>query len=203
MSVKKFTNLEDFKGGSNKKNQLTPRSLEALKRQGITLDELRFISMKELKKRSDAKGVPNDILRLRWTHYEERRAEKLLICRRERQRIMQEYGETNPEFIHISNDAPVGNSHLRVMSAKPSKHITLDGDSEMIRKEREALERIKRKQQKEIDQKLLYEQQLQQIQERNEQKLTLQRLKEAQKQKETLKKQKERERKRKHEEERK
>ena len=42
-------NLEDFKGSGGKKEQLTPRSLEALKRQGITLEELRFVSLKDLK----------------------------------------------------------------------------------------------------------------------------------------------------------
>jgi hypothetical protein len=40
--------LEDFKGGS-KRERLTPRSIEAIKRQGLTQEELKFVSFKKMK----------------------------------------------------------------------------------------------------------------------------------------------------------
>lgn len=118
MSVKKFMSIDEFKGGP--KEQLTPMSTEALKRQGFTIDELRFVSFKELKKQSDARGVPNEILKLRWTHFEEKRVEKILICRQERKRIIEEGGMFESSTHHVNIEAPMSSSmHSRVMSAKP------------------------------------------------------------------------------------
>jgi hypothetical protein len=38
----------------------------------------------------ESRGVPSDILKIRWTHLEEKRVEKILLARHERQKVVQE-----------------------------------------------------------------------------------------------------------------
>jgi len=68
-----------------KREKLSPRSVEALKRLGITTQELRYISMKQLKRQPDSAGMPLEILKIRWNHLEEKRIEKILMANHERQ----------------------------------------------------------------------------------------------------------------------
>ena len=58
----------------------------------------------------------------------------------------------------------------RIKSAKTRKTMSLDGDTAMIRKEKQNLEKIRRRQEREIEQKMMYEQQMADIQARNEEK---------------------------------
>ena len=64
---------------------MTPRSTEALKRLGMTTQELKFISFKQLRRQPDAVGIPHEILKIRWNHMEEKRIEKMLMAREEKQ----------------------------------------------------------------------------------------------------------------------
>ena len=127
-------------------------------------------------KKPESKGVPNELLKLRWTHFEEVRVDKILQCREERRYILQEEQEGGNPIITVQFDQPVA-SQQRLMSAKPSKvaKLTFGGMTDLMRKEKEALQRVL---EGNIQKKLQYEQQLADIQARNEQKMRLQREKE-------------------------
>lgn len=48
LTLYRTVSLEEFKGGKEKE-RLTPRSIEALRRQGITADQLKYVSFKQIK----------------------------------------------------------------------------------------------------------------------------------------------------------
>lgn len=50
----------------------SPRSIEAMRRQGIDNEEIQFKSLAEMKK-FDEKDVDPDILEMRYSHFTERR----------------------------------------------------------------------------------------------------------------------------------
>lgn len=60
--------------------------------------------------------------------------------------------------------------HERIRSTNSRRTISLDGDNEIIKKEMKNIEKIKKKQEKEFEQKMLYEHQLADIQARNDDK---------------------------------
>lgn len=149
-----------------------------MKRLGLTVQELKFISLKQLKKRSDSAGTPIEILRMRWNHMEEKRTEKIILTRNERQNVIMDEAQGNIVFdeeegcFRLPNYTQLKSrvKQERMKSAKSKKNLTLDGDSEMIRKEIQNLEKIKKKQEKEFEQKMLYEQQMAEIQAKNDEK---------------------------------
>jgi hypothetical protein len=104
-----------------------------------------------------------------------------------------------PNYYQLKNQVKNG----RIMSAKTKNSMSLNGDSEMIKKEMQNLEKIKQKQEKDMEQKMLYEQQLADIQNRNEDKMRLEGKREQKRKKELQRKQKDQERKVKQAEERK
>lgn len=115
---------------------------------------------------------------MRWDHAEEKRIEKILMIKNERQRVILDEAEGNivydeedgcyriPTYTNLKNLMKME----RIKSANNRKKMTLDGDTAIIKKELQNLENIKRKQQKEFEQKMLYEKQMADIQARNEEK---------------------------------
>ncbi|KAG2385480.1 hypothetical protein C9374_003295 [Naegleria lovaniensis] len=76
--------LENFDEHSKEKILLTsPRSIEACLRTGIAPTELIYKDESEFY----SKGATTDIVKMRWTHYESRRKEKLQSVREERHKI--------------------------------------------------------------------------------------------------------------------
>ncbi|KAF0972676.1 hypothetical protein FDP41_008925 [Naegleria fowleri] len=77
--------LENFdENAKDQKILLTsPRSIEACLRTGISPTEL----IKKDESEFYSKGVPPDIVKMRWSHYETRRKEKLHMVREERHKI--------------------------------------------------------------------------------------------------------------------
>ena len=70
-------------------------------------------------------GVPTEILRMRWNHMEERRVEKILYAREEREKVIREEteGQVRPEFEFRLNTTPKNNAtdlvttnNLRILS---------------------------------------------------------------------------------------
>ena len=167
----------------------SPRSLEACRRQGIEPKELVFRTEKQLKKQMgvEAISLTPQIIQLRWEHFEQRRKEKINLIFQERQGVMQEeeQGLWSGEggFIgQMSKHSSTGSGGKGAASLHqgrrtnsvvtgPSKMmVSAATESAMIEQERKALEKIKLKQQKEIEQMMEYERKMQEIRDRNDEK---------------------------------
>lgn len=192
----------------------SPRSLEACKRQGIEAHEISYSTLKQFKKSLgvEASQLTPQILQLRYDHHEQKRQEKIRILVEERLRIIDEESRGawvpgNQLSKHSSNSggkASMAQGHMASSAFQGSKMITSGPvDSAMLERERQQLEKIKFKQQKEIEQMMEHERKLQEIRLKNEEKLQKEREREQRQQEELFLKQKEQEERRMQDEERK
>ncbi|CDW85779.1 UNKNOWN [Stylonychia lemnae] len=221
-SIQKYISLENFDDSAKDALLInSPRSLEACRRQGIEPRELVFQSLKKFKKSLgiEANSLTPQIIQMRYEHFEQRRREKLQILTHERLTVLgdEKKGVWSPDkgsaFRNQLSNHSSGNSPVRLggVSSAGKKNSVLPiskalssgpMDSAMIEKERQALEKIKQKQQKEIEQMMEYERKMQEIRDKNEEKQIKEKQKEEQRQQELFYKQKEQEAKKAQEEER-
>lgn len=125
----------------------SPRSLEACRRQGIDPDELRFTTRAMIKKMHP--GIDKKVLDLRFSHYEEKRAEKLRVLKEEREQVMRDeddgrvaYDESSRMFKSVH--------HSGAGSFQAN-------DSTILDREKKAMEAEARRAQKEVEQKMRLE----------------------------------------------
>ncbi|EGR29285.1 hypothetical protein IMG5_159320, partial [Ichthyophthirius multifiliis] len=197
--------LENFNENSHKQPILnSPRSLEACKRQGIRPQELIVKTQQEIKQLYKDKSLDKKSLELKQNHCEERRKEKIRILLEERAQIIEEekmglweyddqgqirvrklFNHTNLlNYIQYNkhSQSKIGNKYQSSIGAS---------NSSVIEREKRQLEKIKLRQQKEIEQMLDHEVKMQQIRQQNEQKQQLERNKELEREHELMIKRKE------------
>ena len=146
------------------RNRLTPRSAEACRRTGIEPAELLPLPQSAFREAGQSAAVE----KLRWEKYEELRVDAYQAVRAERARIMAEGGT----FSHGGAAASVGSlAKSASSSSQPAADV---GGSTAIEQERRMVEKIKKKQQAEIESMLLFEIRAAQINKEKEEKLAAQ-----------------------------
>jgi hypothetical protein len=124
------------------RNRLTPRSAEACRRTGIEPAELLPVPQSAFQET----GQPADVEKIRWERYEELRMDAYKTVRAERERIIKEGG--------LGSAASM--SSLR--AGQPSEAAAEDdGAQTALALERRMVEKIRKKQQGEIEQMLMFE----------------------------------------------
>ena len=115
----------------------SPRSLDACERQGIRPEELLLRSLQSF---AD-KGVPDEVVRMRWEHYDSRRKEKLSSVRNEYRSIV---AESNASQRSIKDDP--GN-----MLSQRSMTSSMQAEEEKLNENmRRAMESMKRNMKEEV-----------------------------------------------------
>ena len=164
----KRISLENFDDSSKDAALInTPRSLEACRRQGIEPHEIVYTTLKRYKKSLgvEANQLTPQILQLRFEHFDQRRKEKIQILNQERNNIIREEAqglwssERNLALnSQLSKHSGGGSGHKQLSGSKGgrlSSAVALTSpskmDSAMLERERQALEKIKLKQQKELE----------------------------------------------------
>ena len=163
--------------------------MDACRRQGIDPEELLYVSFEAYKQRSGKKGMAKELLQTRWEHYETKRKEKINLIKQERRQIIdnEKKGLWKPTK-SVMHQSPKGS----VTKSKDEGAVVVT-DSAMLDKERKQLEKIKLRQQQELQQMVDYELKTEEIRLRNEEKLKSQREKEEQQKKELMAKTKKQE----------
>ena len=134
------------------RNRLTPRSAEACRRTGVEPTELL-----PLPKSAFAEpGRPDEAVHRCWAQYEEMRVQTYQRVRAERDRILSEGGDA-PFVGDATEVAAGGNKGGETTAAKQLAEQSKQADSKAAQLEQAAIERIKKKQQAEIEQMLLFE----------------------------------------------
>jgi len=137
--------LENINLTSGKQRLTSPRSIEALDRLGIDLDELYFIDFKNYKlKHVEAMNLPDHIQQSRYDYYEKHRQHKLEEVLKERENINND--KIFMDKVSKSQIALVTSGNEKDTSALP---ITVS-TSTAINNEIKAFERIKKKQEMEL-----------------------------------------------------
>ena len=139
------------------RNRLTPRSAEACRRTGIEPSELLPLPLEAFRE----PGQRPEVEKKRMERYEQLRVEAYQTVRAERDRILKETGDATP---FVGNATMVASS-----SSGKLKHAKTSGSAAKLEEqasaqenaneaaELRALERIKKKQQAEIEQMLMFE----------------------------------------------
>ncbi len=131
--------------------------------------------------------MDRDLLEKRWNHHEEKRKEKLRLVTEERKRILEEekQGVWKPmkSVMLAANTSGLshkiaGDSLMKSSQVKGNSVVVTD--SAMLDRERKQLEKIKLKQQQELQQMMEYELKMQQIRQLNEEKMKKQQEREEQ-----------------------
>lgn len=180
----------------------------------------------------EGQQLHRDQVHMRWQHLEQRRKEKIAVIKEEREIVILEEvngqwapGHNNASLTSKSGSPSKGSAGVGISTQmggmRTSGHSTSSPsklaktaqagfslapaqlDSAMLEKEKQALQRIKQKQQRELEQMLGHERQLQEIREKNERKMQADREKEEARLREVAAKQREQERRKLEEEERK
>ena len=90
----KKTKKEEEQAGSNQTISLkSPRTVEAAKRQGYLMKELKFIPYDKYKESIVDLKITEDIIKLRWERLEAKRKEKIQTVVKERQVVIDEIEE--------------------------------------------------------------------------------------------------------------
>ena len=118
----------------------SPRSLDACDRQGIKPDELLARPLQTFIE----KGVPDEIARMRYEHYESRRKEKLALVRNEYRSIV---SESNASQRSMKEDSPdIGN-----IVTQRSITSSIQAEEEKLNENmRRAMESMKRNMKEEV-----------------------------------------------------
>ena len=130
------------------RNRLTPRSAEACRRTGIEPAELLPLPQSAFREA----GQSDEVSRLRWEKYEELRVDAYQAVRAERARILAEGGT----FGQAGASASVGRLVKGALAAG-SGPIADEGASTAVEQERRIVEKIKKKQNAEIESILMFE----------------------------------------------
>ena len=136
----------------------SPRSIDACRRQGIEVNELLYLSLENYKQKSGKKDLERSLLQKRWEHFEEKRKEKLKLVIEERNKIIEEEKQGMWKPMKSIIQQSLQRSKGSVMRRSQYKESTIVvTDSAMLDKERKQLEKIKLKQQQELQQMMEYE----------------------------------------------
>mmetsp|Transcript_13092 Transcript_13092/g.17119 ORF Transcript_13092/g.17119 Transcript_13092/m.17119 type:complete len:523 (-) Transcript_13092:192-1760(-) len=130
----------------------SPRSLEACLRSGFDPEGLLPMSMEEFK--NSHRGIPADILQMKFEHTEKRRIDRLKVVVRERENIVRYLEQREKDMA----ESPRSKSSLDTLNAVEKKARQMQqksGDLERMR-----LEAIKRRQEKELARMVQNEQEL-------------------------------------------
>ncbi len=176
-------NFEDRR--SNKCRINSPHSVEAMKRQGIRPNELLRKDRNEIKK-MHVDIQDENILRLRTEHYEMKRNEKLRVCIEERERVVED--ERNGLWAagqYDSNMSRMNASHMSNNNLNQSRMSDYNQPGGLMDKEMANLEKMKQRQQRELDQMMEQEQKMQDMEARNRMKMEQQQMREQQRRQET------------------
>jgi hypothetical protein len=141
--------------------QLTPRTREACEAAGVVPEEMLPISKEEFKERQGVDLPPKHIMKMRWEHFEKLRKSKIKDMLEARKQILEE----DDELGEGSHQAVSQRDHNRsVMTQSTARHhsksvMGLDPAerSTLIQREKQEIEKIKQKQQKELEQMMEYE----------------------------------------------
>ncbi|EKX46429.1 hypothetical protein GUITHDRAFT_107632 [Guillardia theta CCMP2712] len=153
---------------------LSPRSTEACRRQGYLTQELVFKDFDFFEERD----LPDDIIEVRWQHYETRRKEKLRVVKEERQNLISvgwKPEKKDRSFMNFSHDESSTVDMTRSTAAN---------------KEQRILESIRIKRQQELEQLVAQELKAAKLMEETKKEEELQRQKEAAKLQEAKERQK-------------
>ena len=135
------------------------------------------------------KDIDSELLQIRWEHHEEKRKEKLQVLA---EVSLSANSQERNQIIEEEKKGVWMVRRSREMSWQREKSRSREGkevvvmDSAMLDRERKQLEKIKLRQQQEIQQMIEHELKMQGIRERNKAKMRKQRRKEEQRQKEML-----------------
>lgn len=164
--------IVEFDGSKeNPKLPNTPRSLEAMKRLGISNEELKPINLKDVENLLGNKLDANA---------KQKAFEKFKLRREGKiQRIKELWNEINVEFKQNPELDP--NNKSRSMSRSLTHNKTLN--SELIQREKQNLEKVKERKLKEIEKMIDQEMKTQELKELNEKKLQIEREKEIKREK--------------------
>lgn len=108
----------------------------------------------------EAAGIPKEILKLRWTHMEEMRVQKILLCREERKQVFDD--EQNDRIEYVPSEGCFRSTdyvslknqviHSRAFSAK-ERGIPYEQASSLSQADKDSIERLVHKQETELRQK--------------------------------------------------
>jgi hypothetical protein len=115
----------------------SPRSLDACDRQGVRPEELLFRPMQSFSE----KGVPDEVVRMRWEHHESKRKEKLVLVRNEYRSIVAEFSGSQKSF---KDDQGNMLSQRSMTSSKQAEEEKLNENM------RKAMETMKRNMKEEV-----------------------------------------------------
>lgn len=135
------------------RNRLTPRSAEACRRTGIEPSELLPLPREAFREA----GQPPEVEKKRWEWYEQMRVEAYQTVRAERDRILKEHGD-RPFVEDATEVASSGGSKSKLTGPQAQAEAeskAQEAASEAA--EMRALEKIRKKQQAEIEQMLMFE----------------------------------------------
>eukprot|EP00831_Metopus_contortus_P017591 TRINITY_DN17430_c0_g1_i1.p1 TRINITY_DN17430_c0_g1~~TRINITY_DN17430_c0_g1_i1.p1 ORF type:complete len:327 (-),score=97.69 TRINITY_DN17430_c0_g1_i1:8-988(-) len=172
----------------------SPRSIDACRRQGIDPSELLYLNLDEFKDSMNEINVDKDLLKLCWQHHEEKRKEKLKVVVEERLHVIEE--EKNGIWVPMKSVQMASGMKSKSFMNSSSTHgksAVVVTDSAMLDRERKQLEKIKLKQQQELQQMMEYEMKMQQIKQTNEEKMAKEREREEIRQRDLVQRQKEQE----------
>ena len=145
------------------RSRLTPRSAEACRRTGIEPAELLPVPQSAFRE----PGQSAEVEKLRWEKYEELRLDAYQAVRAERARVVAE-GRLPGPAQPVASSIVGSSSASALLSIAPEKDA---GASTAAELERRMVERIKKKQQAEIEQMLLFEIRAAQLNDEKAQKL--------------------------------
>jgi len=168
----------------------SPRSLEALRRQGINPQELLIRTAAEIREMFRSKNLSKEGVDQMVMHYEERRREKVRVLLEERSVLIED--EKNG-YLNFSAPKDKKEQPMKLTQSAIQELLTKKTDSTLIEKEKKQLERIKQRQEKEIKQLIDYENKMGDILKKQEEKEMLQREKERLKEMENARKRRENE----------
>ncbi|KAL4471753.1 hypothetical protein ABPG74_008646 [Tetrahymena malaccensis] len=180
-------NLDNFNQNSSKYPILnSPRSLEACRRQGINPEDLIIKTIEDMKVYFPDKIKDKKHLEQKLAYYEEKRKVKLQLAKEERALIKEQEKQGLIMFDELGNAKYTGMTGSKLHGSK-------QGNSSLIEREKKQLEKIRFRQQKEIEQMMDYEIKMQEIRQQNEEKMRIDQEREQQRQRELQEKRKKQE----------
>lgn len=180
----------DAVADSIRPGNLTPTTREACEAAGVVPEEMIAISKEEFKERQGVDLPPKHIMKMRWEHHEKLRKQKIgeMLEARKQIPIMRSGGRQQPgraiargwkcQGPRPVNDLPEHRPSPQQERHGPRPWRAISPVSNlmatMLEREKKEIEKIKRKQQKELEQMMEYELKLQAIREDNERKVVAQ-----------------------------
>lgn len=145
MSQKNYITIENFDVHSKKGPVInSPKSIEACRRQGVVPDDLLFKSQDDIRHLFMKEHLDSSSIEIRFNHIEKNRRRLLADCIEERQKLV------DMEKAGIDPFAPSSLLHLNSSGINSTGSPGL-GKSNMVEKELRAIEKMKKRQQQEIE----------------------------------------------------